>query len=126
MGAPRKIYPRSDGVDFVNLEVDRGVRGVINIPCFYLDGMPFDAPTVWLATEFSVSLGSRRANANRLRSFLNEILEDKPPAERKKVGFDFWGGGRSSRQWTATTGRLRAFQRTQPHLGRSRRPGSQL
>jgi len=94
MGRPRKIYPSRHGVDFVNLDVNRGVRGVINTPCFYLDGKPFAAPTVWLATEFTKSLESRRTNASRLRSYLNGILDDiaqdMTEEERKDVSFDFW------------------------------------
>lgn len=90
MGQRSRIIPNSKGVDYIHLDVDRGVQGKINIPCFYLDSEPFAAPTAWLTVKYPTSRKSRRRAAAALRDFLNEVLDGMRDKDRKKVRHDFW------------------------------------
>lgn len=88
MGRPKKLIPKLSGVDFVQLDIDRGVRGVINTPAFTLDGIRLVAPTLWLIEEDCSN--TRTKYASNLRDFLNEYLEGMSDADRVKVDHSFW------------------------------------
>ena len=90
MGRRAKIIQNSRGVDYINWDVDRGARGTINTPCFYLDRLPFEAPTFWLVLKYPKSKGTRQTAAKALKRFLNAFLDGMDDDAREKADFHFW------------------------------------
>lgn len=88
VGRPKNLVPKFRGVDYVHLDIDRGVRGIINTPAFTLDGLRLVAPTLWC---MGISCPrTRTKSAGKLRDFLNEYLNGMEEEERENIDPQFW------------------------------------